>query len=71
MDFDEYLKYEAMLKKEVVPGILQYLQDKEIPASLAPKLPELLERAIAICNQDLLADSSFKAYPCYSSIACI
>ncbi len=63
MDFyEEYLKYDTMLKKEIVPWILQYLQDKEIPASLDPKLPELLERAIANCNQELLANSSFKAY---------
>lgn len=63
MDFDEYLKYDTMLRHEIIPGILQYLQDKEIPASMAPRIPELLERAIDECNLGILADSKFKKYP--------
>jgi len=62
MDVYKFREYEKMLKEEIVPGILQYLQDKEIPAALAPRVPELLERAIDNCNHGLLLDSNFKAY---------
>lgn len=59
---DKYLEQEQRLKCEIVPGILKYLQDEKIPASIAPKVPELLSRAIDSCNWNLLADNEFKFY---------
>jgi len=62
-DYEDYLEQDLRLKREVIPGILKYLQDEKIPASLAPKVPDLLSRAIESCNWNLLSDSEFKAYP--------
>ncbi len=60
---DDYLEQELRLEREIIPGILNYLQDEKIPASLAPKVPDLLSRAIELSNWNLLADSDFKSYP--------
>ncbi len=60
---DDYLEQELRLEREIIPGILKYLQDEKVPAALATKVPDLLSRAIELSNWNLLADSDFKAYP--------
>lgn len=63
---DEYMAYieqEQRLKKEIIPEILELLQDKKIPASLAATVPELLSKAIEWCNLELSVETDFKAYP--------
>lgn len=60
---DNYTEQAQRLKKEIIPAILELLQDKKVPASLAATVPDLLARAIEWCNLDLLAETSFKVYP--------
>lgn len=60
---NDYLEQELRLEREIIPGILKYLQNEKVPASLATKVPELLSRAIESCNWNLLAGSDFKSYP--------
>ncbi len=60
---NDYLEQELRLEREIIPGILKYLQNEKVSAAFATKVPELLSRAIDSCNWNLLADSDFKSYP--------
>jgi len=59
---DDCTKQILQLRNEVIPGILKYLQDEKIPASMAEMIPEMLSSEINLCNRKLLEDSEFKAY---------